>query len=90
MVRQIRNDFFKLTFLQKNERTNSTLLLVDLFLFGFLEESEDNKKTFRNYLTFKPYESLSLVQIQMGTGSPKRLKLIKELQSAASDILQAK
>ena len=35
-VRQIRNDFFKLTFLPKNERTNSTLLFVDLFSFFFL------------------------------------------------------
>jgi hypothetical protein len=36
-VRQIRNYFFKPTFLQKNKRTNSTLLLVELFftsLFG--------------------------------------------------------
>ena len=34
-VRQIRNDFFKPTFLPKNEQTNSTLLNVDLFLFVF-------------------------------------------------------
>ena len=34
-VRQIRNDFFKPTFLPKKERTNSTLLLVDLFSFVF-------------------------------------------------------
>ena len=44
-VRQIRNDFFKPMVLPKNERTNSTLLLVDLF-HSFLEESEDTKKTF--------------------------------------------
>ena len=34
-VRQIRNDFFKPTFLPKNERTNLTLLLADLFSFFF-------------------------------------------------------
>ena len=33
-VRQVRNDFFKPMFLPKNERTNSTLLLVDLFSFA--------------------------------------------------------
>ena len=43
-----RNYFVKPTFLPKNERTNSTLLLVDLLSFGFLEESENTKKTFRN------------------------------------------
>ena len=32
-VRQIWNDFFKPRFLPKNERINSTLLLVDLFLW---------------------------------------------------------
>ena len=47
-VRQIWNDFFKPTFLPKNEPTNLTLLLVELFSFVFLEESEDSKKTFRN------------------------------------------
>ena len=45
-VRQIQNDFFKPTFLPKNEQTNSTLLLVDYFWFGFFEESEDTEKTF--------------------------------------------
>ena len=45
-VRQIRNDFFKPKFLPKNEQRNSTLLLVDLFAFVFLEESEDTNKTF--------------------------------------------
>ena len=40
-VRQIRNDFFKPTFLSKNERTNSTLQLV---FVRFLEEIEDTKK----------------------------------------------
>ena len=34
-VRQIRNDFHKLTFLQKNEGTNLTLLLVDFFCLFF-------------------------------------------------------
>ena len=47
-VRQIRNDFFKSTFLPKNEQKYSTLLLVDLFSFIFFEESKDTKKTFRN------------------------------------------
>ena len=47
-VRQIRNDFFKPSFLPKNVRTNSTLLFVDLFYIHFLEESDDTKKTFQN------------------------------------------
>ena len=47
-VREIRNDFLKLMFLPKNEQTNSTLLLVDLFSFVFLEESDDTKNTFQN------------------------------------------
>ena len=34
-VRQIQNDFFKPTFLPKNERTNLFLLLVDLILLVF-------------------------------------------------------
>ena len=45
-VRQIRNDFFKLTFLPKNEQMNSFLLLCDLFSFinAFLESSISSKK----------------------------------------------
>ena len=50
-VRQSQNDFFKPTFLPKNERMNSTKLLwyhrLTCFHF-FLEEIEDTKKTFRN------------------------------------------
>ena len=45
-VRQIQNDFFKMTFLPKNERTNSTLLLVDLFLFVFWEKVKTPKRHF--------------------------------------------
>ena len=45
-VRQIRNDFFKLTFLSKNERTNSTLLLVDLFSFVFWKKVKTPKRHF--------------------------------------------
>ena len=45
-VRQSRNDFFMPTILPKNERSNSTLLIVNLFCF--LKEGEDTKKTFRN------------------------------------------
>ena len=45
-VRQIRNDFFKLTFLSKNERTNSTLLLGDLFSFIFLKKVKTPKRHF--------------------------------------------
>ena len=37
-VRQIQIDTFKLMFLPRNERTNSTLLLVDFFSFLFLKE----------------------------------------------------
>ena len=45
-VRQIRNDFFKLKFLPKNERTNSTLLLVDLFSFVFWKKVKTPKRHF--------------------------------------------
>ena len=45
-VRQIRNDFFKPTFLPKNEQTNSTLLLVDLFSFVFWKKVKTPKKCF--------------------------------------------
>ena len=59
-VGKSRNYFFKYqTFPPKNERTNSTLLLYyyetsgRLVFVRFLEEIEDTKKTFRNYLTFR-------------------------------------
>ena len=42
-VRQIRNDFFKPKFLPKNKRTNSFLLLVDLFLFVLWPKSQATK-----------------------------------------------
>ena len=45
-VRQIRNDFFKPTFLPKNEKTNSTLLLVDLFSFVFWKKVKTPKGHF--------------------------------------------
>ena len=45
-VRQIRNDFFKPTFLPKNELTNSTLLLVDLFSFVFWKKVKTPKRHF--------------------------------------------
>ena len=45
-VRQIRNDFFKPTFLPKNEQTNSTLLLVDLFSFVFRKKVKTPKRHF--------------------------------------------
>ena len=45
-VRQIRNDFFKPTFLPKNERTNSTLLLVDLFSLVFWKKVKTPKRYF--------------------------------------------
>ena len=45
-VRQIRNDFFNPTFLPKNERTNSTLLLVDLFSFVFWKKVKTPKSHF--------------------------------------------
>ena len=44
--RQSRNDFFKLTFLPKNEQTNSTLLLVDLFSFVFWKKVKTPKRHF--------------------------------------------
>ena len=52
-VRQTRNDFFKQTLLPKNECTNWFFSTCRLVFVGFLEEIEDTKKTFRNYLTFK-------------------------------------
>ena len=45
-VRQIRNDFFKPMFLPKNERTNSTLLLLDLFSFVFWKKVKTPKRHF--------------------------------------------
>ena len=42
-VRQIWNDFFKPKFLPKNKRTNSFLLLVDLFLFVLWPKSQATK-----------------------------------------------
>ena len=46
-VRQIRNDFFKPTFLPKNEQTNLTFLLVDLFLFVFWKKVKTTKRHFK-------------------------------------------
>ena len=46
-VRQIRNDFFKPTFLPKNKQTNSTLLLVDLFSFVFQKKVKTPKRHFK-------------------------------------------
>ena len=54
-VRQIRNDYFKPTFLPKKELTNSTLLLVHLFLFVFwkkLKTPKDISKLTDLYLQF--------------------------------------
>ena len=45
-VRQSRNDFIKLTFLPKNERKNSTLLLCDLFSFVFWKKLKIPKRHF--------------------------------------------
>ena len=45
-VRQIRNDLFKPTFLPKNERKNSILLLVDLFSFIIWKKVETPKRHF--------------------------------------------
>ena len=45
-VRQIRNDFFKPPFLPKDEQTNSTLLLVDLFSFVFWKKVMTPKRHF--------------------------------------------
>ena len=48
-VRQSRNDFIKLTFLQKSKFNFITMIpQIDLFLFGFFfQEIEDTTKTFR-------------------------------------------
>ena len=45
-VRQIWNDFFKPTFLPKNEGTNSFLLLVNLFLFVSWKKVKTPKRHF--------------------------------------------
>ena len=51
-VRQSQNDFFKPMFLPKKRTKdfNFTTMIpqVDLFLFIFLEEIEDTKKSFQN------------------------------------------
>jgi hypothetical protein len=46
-VRQIRNDFFNPTFLQKNEKTNWTLLFVHLFSFVFWKKVKTPKIHFK-------------------------------------------
>ena len=46
-VRQIWNDFFKPTFLPKNEQTNSTLLLVDMFSFVSSKKVKTPKRHFK-------------------------------------------
>ena len=64
-VRQSRNDFFKPRILPKIEQR---ILLyyydnpVWLVLVRFLEEIEDTKKTFRNWLTFSNDNSPIIVQ----------------------------
>ena len=45
-IRQILNYFFKPTFLPKNERTNSSLLLVDFFSFVFWKKVKTPKRHF--------------------------------------------
>ena len=45
-VRKSQNDFFKLTFPPKNERTYSILLLWDLFLFVFWRKFKTPKRHF--------------------------------------------
>ena len=45
-VKQFRNDFFKPTFLPKNERRNSTSLLVDLISFVFWKKVKTPKRLF--------------------------------------------
>ena len=47
----------------KNEQTNSILLLWDLFFFFFLEDIEDTKKTFWNYLTFSRWPFYLSLQV---------------------------
>ena len=48
-VRQIRNVFFKPTFLPKNVPTNLILLLVDLFSFNFRKKMKTPKRHFEIY-----------------------------------------
>ena len=55
--------------LQKNERTNSTLLLWNLRLTcfsSFLEEIGDTKMTFQNYLTFRMIRIVTLLLAVVG------------------------
>ena len=47
-VRQIRNGFFKPTFLQKKRTNKFVFTAYRLVFIRFLEESEDTKKTFQN------------------------------------------
>ena len=58
-VKQIRNDFFKPTFLPKNERTNLTLLLVDLFLFVFWKKVKTPKRHFEINWPLQGYQMYS-------------------------------
>ena len=74
-VRQIRNYFFKPTFLPKNERTNCALLLVDLFSFVFW------KKVKRPEIHFKinwPLEDFFRTVGQNNFGNKIPLKIEKK------------
>ena len=72
-VRQIRNNFFKPTFNPKNERTNATLLLVDLFSFVFGKKVKTPKKDISK-LTDLYYWKINCLS---GFSKPQRLKVAK-------------
>ena len=54
-VRQIRNDFFQADVSSKKRMNKFDFTTCRLVFIRFLEEIEDIKKTFRNYLTFSRY-----------------------------------
>ena len=64
-VSQFRKQIVKPWILSKNKQMNLFLQVCDMFLFVFLEEIEDSKKAFQNYLTFRTIHSNSEMSEQI-------------------------
>ena len=83
-VRQIRNDFLKLTFLPKNERMNSFLLLCDLFSFVFWKKLTIPKRHFeinwplgaQNKLLVISFSNIVIFMLKFKTIKPCSIKKI--------------
>ena len=77
-VRQIRNYFFKPTFLPKNEQTNSTLLLVDLFFLVFVKKVKKVKTPNRHFEINWPVGTSQFVLSYFVTSNYRKFKKIKK------------